>query len=225
MILLKKIYKLQYIKGLLFHPYPFNNSFFHKHNSYIYYSGNVYSNTNICILSFCSGLKSESFIQLVDLCKQHKISLAPVFILNGGDCANPNCPGHVCNENCKYHSWRKKDGSIINIYNDPKNLILLGDRTDLIWDKKKKIIINYKDWGTAKNKCPYCGYKYQIWYLTWKKNIKQWKTTNQKGYFVRLDSKRKLGLGQERELKYLKKKKINFKEINYSELHRLINHL
>ena len=86
---------------------PFLNSYFIDRQKYIYFSGKIFSNTSICLLSFCSSMKTQMFINLVNLSKENRISMAPVFILNGGDCGNPKCPGHLCDQNCNIHKNEK----------------------------------------------------------------------------------------------------------------------
>ena len=91
----------------------------------------------------------------------------------------------------------------------------LNDRNDLEWDGPDKIL-HYKDWGTAHNKCPYCGCKHQLWYLAWKKNIKKWAKSSITGIFVRLDNQSVLGGGQQKELRYLLKKKYNITDMTFN---------
>lgn len=188
-------------------------------DKYVYFQGKLVNRSNYCVLSFCAGKKVNSFIQLTNKTKSNRISLCSVYLRDGGDCANPDCLGHRCDKNCPYHSWVNKNGKRENIFDNPHAKCLLSDRNDLL--RGENVIFQYKDWGTAKNRCPHCGYKYQKWYLAWKENINKWKTTNQKGIVVIMDTP--LGEGQRKEICYLRKKNYSYQTIKFSDYQRFIN--
>ena len=202
------------VDTIIHKPKPYLNSYLNNDNKYIYYDGKISSETKYCIVSFCAGKKTDSFIKLTHLAEKNRLSLCSVFLIDGGDCYNSNCPGHTCDETCDLHSWNINNKTT-NIFKDKHSRNLLNDRKDLNWNGKNTIL-NYKDWGTAHNKCPYCGCKYQKWYKKWKENIKEWKKLNILGLFIIID--KDLGLGQQKELCYLKKKKYKFKIIKHEDL-------
>ena len=99
---------------------------------------------------------------------------------------------------------------------------LLEDRDDLVW-KGDRCIENYRDWGTAHNCCPYCGYRHQVWYLSWKRNIKQWRKNNQVGIFVRFNQDDELGYGQRDEFRYLTKHQCCFLDLTIGQFEDIIS--
>ena len=149
-----------------------------------------------------------------------RLSFCSVYLRNGGDCGNPKCPGHTCTPDCPLHSWEEK-GETTNIFDNPQARHLLEDRDDLDW-KSERCLENYRDWGTAHTRCPYCGYRHQVWYLHWKRNVKEWKKNNQIGVFVRLNQEDELGYGQQDELRYLNKHRYSFVDLTLSQFEVLI---
>ena len=206
---------------------PHLNSLFHKNENEKdkYFSGEIVPNTSVCVLSCCAGKRPDYFLKLVELVRNKKLSFCSVFTKDGGDCGNPKCPGHTCTKQCPYHTW-EDNGILKNIFDDEHARKLLQDRSDLNWLSEASIG-DYKDWGTVHNRCPYCGYKRQIWYLEWKKNINKWRKSGQLGIFIRQDRYSELGYGQQDEFDYLnkRKKKHNFIDLTIDEFNRLcVNH-
>ena len=218
------MYKLltcfQQVPQLYKHRPHFNSLFHHQSpDHHKYFEGKVLETSGVCVLSCCAGKCPDYFLKLVKGVQDKKLSLCSVYLRNGGDCGNPKCPGHTCSPCCPLHSW-DENGKMTNIFDNPEARALLKDRSDLNW-KTEKCLEKYRDWGTAHNRCPYCGYRHQVWYMYWKRNIKKWlkqkKKNGQIGIFLRYDKTSELGYGQQDEFRYLKKHNYCFLDLTIDE--------